>query len=200
MSERSILRPNRIKRSIVMEVEAGRVLISEPFLPDPNFSRSVVFITEHSEAGTLGYVLNQRTDLTVDTVMPELGAADVPLFQGGPVDLESFHYLHRYSEIEGSTHVSGNIYWGGDFEQVKLGLETGVYDKENFIFLVGYSGWAEGQLAMELEERSWIVGELSEDLIFDRTIDDSDLWKHAIRRVDGDDSLLANSPINPYLN
>ena len=74
------------------------------------------------------------------------------------------------------------------------------YLAEDFKFLIGYSGWAAGQLEAELLEQSWIVSDLSKDVIFDPQIEDKDLWKYAIRGLGGDDSLLANSPFNPYLN
>ena len=65
---------------------------------------------------------------------------------------------------------------------------------------MGYSGWATDQLEAELEEKSWIVGDLDAEHIFNQDIQDSELWKLAIRSKGGTDSLLANSPIYPNLN
>jgi len=80
------------------------------------------------------------------------------------------------------------------------GLIEGRFLAENFKFFVGYSGWSPGQLDAELAEKTWLVSELTPEVIFDTTIADKDLWKHAIRSVGGKDALLANSPEDPFLN
>ncbi|MBR9861285.1 YqgE/AlgH family protein [bacterium] len=178
----------------------GRVLISEPFLQDPNFARTVVLITEYSEEGTVGYVLNQKTDLEVYQLIEELPEIKSPVYQGGPVQLESFHYLHQYPEIEGAVELGQGLFWSGNFEQVKLGLNSGSLDPKKFVFFIGYSGWANGQLESELHEKAWIVGELNPMSIFEPEKDELDLWKEVMRSLGGDFALLANSPINPQFN
>lgn len=178
----------------------GKVLISEPFLLDPNFSRSVILITEHEEHGTLGYVLNQRTDYAVNMLVEGLDTVNQSTYQGGPVELKSLHYLHTYPQIEGSTEVMAGVYWSGDFGDVCQGLLLGSMKQENFRFFVGYSGWGPGQLQEELNQKSWMVGTLESKFIFDQGIEDEELWKHAIREQGGSDALLANAPIDPFLN
>ncbi|MEJ7672182.1 MAG: YqgE/AlgH family protein [Chitinophagaceae bacterium] len=37
----------------------GTLLIANPFLKDPNFIRSVIFLCEHKEEGSFGFVLNK---------------------------------------------------------------------------------------------------------------------------------------------
>ncbi|MDB4161296.1 YqgE/AlgH family protein [Bacteroidia bacterium] len=178
----------------------GRVLISEPFLPDPNFNRSVILITEHDEKGSMGYVLNQRTDYTVNTLVESLDKVNNTTYQGGPVELNSLHYLHTYPQIEGSIKVQDGVYWGGDFGEACDGLMSGSMQQENFRFFVGYSGWAAGQLQAELDEKAWMVGDLEAKYIFDQNIEDDALWKHAIREQGGTNALLANAPTDPFLN
>ncbi len=178
----------------------GRILISEPFLPDPTFSRSVILITEHASHGSIGYVLNQRTDYAVNMLVEGLDMIHHSAYQGGPVELKSLHYLHTYPEIEGSTKIMDGVYWSGDFGDVCQGLLTGSMQPENFKFFVGYSGWARGQLQAELDDKSWMVGELTAPYIFDHTIADEDLWKHAVRKQGGTNALLANAPTDPFLN
>ena len=46
-----------------LEADSGRILISEPFLSDPNFTRTVILLTEHNEEGSLGFVLNQTLEV-----------------------------------------------------------------------------------------------------------------------------------------
>ena len=178
----------------------GRVLISEPFLPDPNFRRSVILIAEHEEHGSLGYVLNQRTDFAVNMIVDGLDSVNRSAYQGGPVELDSLHYIHTYPHIEGSVKIANGIYWSGDFGDVCKGLLAGSMLQENFRFFVGYSGWAAGQLQAEIEDKSWMVGDLEAKYIFDQSIEDEELWKHAIRERGGTDALLANAPKDPFLN
>jgi putative transcriptional regulator len=160
----------------------------------------VVLITEHSEEGTVGFVLNQKTEFEVEHLINELEGFRSPVYQGGPVQIESFHYIHRYGNIEGSIPISDGLFWSGDFEQIKEGLREGLLQEDQFIFFIGYSGWTSGQLGVELDEKAWIVGELQVDQLFDKNLIDGELWKEAMRALGGDFALLANSPINPQFN
>lgn len=178
----------------------GKVLISEPFLLDPTFKRSVILITEHEDAGSVGYVLNQRTDLAVNMLIDRLSMVNNSAYQGGPVELDSLHYLHAYPEVSGCVKVMDGVYWSGDFDEVCEGLLTGKMTQKNFCFLVGYSGWSAGQLKDELAQKSWIVGDLDASYIFDQNIPDDELWKIALRNQGGTDALLANAPDDPLLN
>lgn len=180
-----------------MKPRTGRILISEPFLLDPNFQRSVILLTEHNDLGSVGFVLNQPTELNLTEAFQDIDGEDIILYQGGPVELNSLHYIHSNKEIRNSVRVAHNIFWGGDIEEVKEGLRLGAFDPKSFRFFVGYSGWAPGQLEGELEQGAWMVSELSSEEIFGN---DTELWKTAVKKLGGDDSLLANSPSDPHLN
>mgnify|MGYP001560643674 CR=1 FL=1 len=183
-----------------MKPAIGRVLISEPFLPDPNFSRSVILLVEHNNEGSIGYVLNHKTDYAVNILVADMEVVNNSAFQGGPVDLESFHYIHSYPNVSGCSKITDSLFWSGDFEDVKEGLRTGKYLQENFIFFVGYSGWAPGQLQTELDAKSWVVAALKDQDVLDLNTDSAQLWKKAMRETGGSNVLLVNSPIDPSLN
>jgi putative transcriptional regulator len=183
-----------------MNLEKGSILISEPFIEDPNFKRSVVLLVEHNEEGSVGFVLNQRTDLAVNMVMEELSSVTTSLFQGGPVEQDRLNYIHTREDIEGSDEILPGIYFGGQFEHILTALDQGIYNTKEFKFFIGYSGWAPGQLASEIEEKSWIVASLNSQDIIDHDLIENDLWKKAIQRSGGKNILLANSPDAPYLN
>ena len=142
--------------------QLGQILISEPFLEDPNFNRTVVLITEHNSEGTVGFVLNQKTDFTVDLLVPELDTVPNPVYQGGPVDIESFHFIHSCDQIPKAIELSEGLYWSGDFEFTAKGLLDGSLDPADFKFFIGYSGWAPEQLEDELKERAWVVGDIQD--------------------------------------
>lgn len=184
-----------------MNLKKGRILISEPFLEDPSFKRSVVFITEYSaKTGTVGFVLNQRIDLAINTVMEELSGLAISFFKGGPVELDRLNYIHTFSSIEGAFEIVPGVYLGGNFESITEGLNANKLAPNEIKFFVGYSGWAPGQLESELADKSWIVTDLEASDILDNDLVDNGLWKKAIGKSGGKNILLVNSPDAPYLN
>src|SRR5437660_2389711 len=116
----------------------GKLLISEPFMFDPNFKRSVVYLTEHNEEGSVGFVLNQKTELLICDIIEDLEDCHFPVYIGGPVGNDSLHYLHALGDsIEGSVHIRDGIYWGGNFEVMKILLENNKLRDDEVKFFIG---------------------------------------------------------------
>lgn len=179
---------------------AGKILISEPFLEDPFFKRSVVLLCRHSLAeGSFGLVLNRFLDIEINEVITNFPAFGGRVGMGGPVEPSSLFYLHtRGKEIEDSLHVFDNIFLGGDFEKIKELLNLGIMTKKDIRFFIGYSGWAKDQLKQELEEKSWLVAETSSKSVMQSS--DNNLWEKALKDLGNDFGLLANFPEDPSLN
>ncbi|HEY0176208.1 MAG TPA: YqgE/AlgH family protein, partial [Pedobacter sp.] len=132
---------NRITPSV------GKLLISEPFLNDPNFTRSVVLLTEHGENGTLGFVINHPSLLMLDDLIPDIGGGNFTVFLGGPVATDTIHFIHRCPDkISDGEEIAKGIYWGGNFETLKVLLAQGEISPDEVRFFIGYSGWGEQQL------------------------------------------------------
>jgi putative transcriptional regulator len=179
--------------------EKGRLLISEPFLQDPNFDRTVVLLCEHNEEGSFGFILNRPAIIKVGEVMDELKNFDEVIFIGGPVQQDTLHFIHRDPKIESGTEVIKDIYWGGNFENVLFLSDTKQLDPKRVKFFLGYSGWGPGQLEEELAEDAWIVCDFgSEDLLF--KTDPGNMWKKALSNMGGRFSVYANYPVDPNLN
>ncbi len=89
-----------------LKPEKGKILVSEPYLPDPNFERSIVLLCDHNEAGSFGFVLNKPSVAALGDVMPDLESFNSVLFVGGPVQQDTLHYLHRCEELSGSTQIT----------------------------------------------------------------------------------------------
>ena len=177
---------------------SGKLLIAEPFLADPNFARSVVLVCEHSEEGTVGFSLNRPTAHTLGDLLPELYTPLLPVFQGGPVQLDTLHMLHRSPIAFGGTEIADGVYWGGSYDALQDSVMHNSYQPVDLRLFVGYSGWGAGQLEKELEEGSWIVANVTAELIFET--DPDLLWKRAIESLGNEFSYLVNMPINPQLN
>ena len=84
-----------------LEAKAGLALISEPLSDDNYFGRSVVLITEHGKEGSVGFVLNKESEYYLSDLVSDLDS-EFKVFQGGPVELKSLHYIHSLKEIKNS--------------------------------------------------------------------------------------------------
>jgi putative transcriptional regulator len=147
--------------------ERGRLLISEPFLPDPN-ERTVVLLCEHNEDGSFGFILNKPSFVKVSEVVEDLKEFEHEAFVGGPVQQDTLHFLHRSHSIDEGNKIYNEITWGGNFEKVILLAETKQLNPAEIRFFLGYSGWSAGQLEEELNQDSWIVCDyITEELLFE---------------------------------
>lgn len=183
----------------MIDPAAGILLISDPFLKDPNFMRTVVFLCEHQEQGSFGFVLNRKYENTLDQLIPELEGFTLPVYYGGPVQLDSIHFLHQYpDEIPGGVEVLKNIYWGGDFEMVVDMIKKKIINTDKIRFFIGYSGWGTGQLGEELKEKTWLTVKALKKLIFHKNHEE--LWKDSLKHLGGDFEMMINFPIDPQLN
>ena len=183
----------------MIEPAPGILLIADPFLKDPNFLRTVVILCEKNKEGAIGFVLNREYEHTLDELLPDLEGYDFPVYYGGPVQLETIHMLHQYpAEIPGGQEILEGVFWGGDFEAVIDMLHKGQLDKDRIRFFIGYSGWSEGQLEEEIEEKSWLTVDADPSLIFHANCEN--VWKQSIRKLGGDYEMMVNFPIDPQLN
>ncbi len=180
-------------------LKAGDLLISEPYLGDEHFERSVVLLGSHNEEGSLGFMLNKKSNLLLSDVVEELGNFDAPLYIGGPVEQNTLHFIFRNKlPLEGTVYLTDDLFWGGDFEQLKIMLREGEISQHDIRFFVGYSGWHEGQLENELEEKVWIVHQLESGILF--SLDTNDMWRGILKEMGGQYKILSNYPIDPRLN
>lgn len=181
------------------KAEKGMLLVSEPFMMDPNFRRTVVLLTEHDEKGTVGFVLNKVLEVFPHEAISGFPPFDHPLLLGGPVQKDNLFFLHTLGDkLEGALEVGNGIWWGGDYDQVKDLISKGKVSTSQIRFYVGYSGWESGQLEKELEINSWIVAKCSAADIFETK--EEELWKNVLRRMGKDYAVVADLPEDPSLN
>ncbi len=179
---------------------AGRLLISEPFLNDPNFKRSVILLAEHTEEGTLGFILNQPSVLLLKDLVPDLWEANYPVFIGGPVEVDTVHFIHRcYDKLNSGEEIANGIYWGGNFETLKILVNNNSISESEVKFFLGYSGWGEAQLKEEIDTNTWIVSEkYHQDVVF--SANEEELWREAIINLGTRYAHVSNFPSDPSLN
>ena len=181
------------------EITPGKILIADPFLKDPNFTRTVIFICEHQQDGSFGFVLNKEYDQHLGELISDLNDSTFPVYFGGPVQLDTIHFLHNRPQlISGGHEVMPGIFWGGDFQEVVQLIKANELSAKDIRFFIGYSGWGEGQLLEEMKEKSWITSEGTQELIFIKNI--ADTWKVALKNLGGEYTQMVNYPIDPQLN
>jgi putative transcriptional regulator len=182
-----------------LQPRKGQVLLSEPFLNDPYFRRTVIFLCEHNDEGSFGFVLNNYIDVELDQIMENMPHFDGRISIGGPVKNSNLYYIHTLGpEIEESVEVIPGIFMGGNFESLRDRLINGKISKSQIRFFVGYSGWSPRQLEDEMTHKSWFVADISKDLVMNT--EDKDLWRTIMKGMGGQGKFIANLPEDPSLN
>ena len=183
-----------------IEPRKGDLLISEPFLADPNFARTVILLCEHNDDGSLGFVLNKKAQVKLNELIEGVGDRQDDIYVGGPVQQNTLQFIHRNDGlIEGGIEVRDGVFWGGNFEQMLTMMESKLIKPDDIKFFVGYSGWVSGQLKSELEINSWIISRnVNIDQIFDTDV--NSLWKEVLNTMGGKFKIVANFPVDPRLN
>ena len=169
-------------------------LIAMPGMEDDTFSRSVVYVCEHSERGALGLIINKPGDISLADLFEkvdlplqrqELGAQ--PVFHGGPLQTERGFVLHDPILAEGlqpdqSVYASTLAVPGGlemtTSKDVLEALSSGGGPRRVLITL-GYSSWGEGQLEFEIARNSWLTVDANADLVFDAPV--AERYNRALR-------------------
>ena len=184
-------------------VRAGTLLIANTDLMEPTFRRSVIYVVEHNDSGTLGVVLNRPSETAVFNVLPQwttLATKPKTMFVGGPVKRDAALCLATLragvqpTDVPGLRHVQGRIVMvdlDGDPDTIAPAVEgVRIY--------AGYSGWTIGQLEGEIERDDWIVlSALPSDVLVEPKVD---LWARVLRRQPMPLSLLATHPIDVSRN
>lgn len=189
----------RLSELSKLEPKKGRVLISDPFLPDPYFKRSVVLLVEHNDKGSLGFILNKPLEMSLSDTELKVDAPGFTMHFGGPVQSTDLFYLHSIEpELEGSTEIKDGFFWGGDFKIIESMIQDGTVSKDDIRFFVGYSGWEADQLIKEIKEDSWLVHETELKNLF--KMGSENLWKKILSELDSELAILSTFPEDPNMN
>ena len=177
----------------------GSFLLSEPFLKDPNFKRTVVLLTEHNQEHTIGFILNKPMEFRLNEISEDFVGFDVPVYRGGPLEPNSLHYIHRVKELaSGADEIANGVYWGGDTETLKLLILSEKILPSDIRFFIGYSGWGPKQLDNEMKSKTWIISPSWPKFTFSHN--SQSLWRDILNAMGGKFRLMANYPEDPSLN
>ncbi len=167
-----------------MESLTGHFLISTPQMPDPRFREQVIYLCAHNEEGAMGLVINNPSkeitllDVLHGANMPIPEGPLPPVYIGGPVELDAGFILHSSEYRKGlGLEVTPEVTLSRDagiLEDISRGSGPA-----HFLFLLGYAGWAPGQLENELVDNSWLTVPGDIEVLFHTP--DAMKWKKAAR-------------------
>jgi putative transcriptional regulator len=178
--------------------DKGRILLSEPFLNDSFFKRSVILMAENAETGSMGFILNKPVGYAVHELVSEFPEFDAQVYFGGPVESNSLFFLHTAPDLIGfSFEIADGIFYGGHYDKVKQYAGLGLLKPNQIRFFAGYSGWDAGQLDFEMDEESWLVFERPGGLL---QMKPETLWGELLKQSHSEMAIWANYPDDPTLN
>lgn len=142
-----------------MRPRSGVLLVATPQLTDPNFVRTVIYLLDHGDGGSLGFIVNRPLELPLSELWTEapVGLAESHLAaEGGPVDKHKGLLLHCDTTLAGAQPMGEGVAIGGDLTALAERWATGGDLSGPRLFL-GHSGWTAGQLQNEIDEGAWVV-------------------------------------------
>lgn len=178
----------------------GKLLISEPFLRDEIFGRSVILLVDHTADGTMGLVMNKPLPLHLNDVLSEFNNVDdIPIYKGGPLSTDTLFYMHTMKDVSDSLNIGKGFYLNGDFNAIRRYILEGNEIEGKIRFFLGYSGWEHEQLCREIEDNTWLVGAADFASLMD-VRKSGELWKNTLERLGGKYEVWSRFPQIPTLN
>jgi putative transcriptional regulator len=173
----------------------GQLLVAHPNLLDPNFRRSVLFISAHNEAdGALGLIINRPLDKHVSELVtnptPE-ALADVPVFLGGPVGTNQLMFASFDWAGSDSLSLNQNV-------AIDEADQLAERDRSAIRAFVGYAGWTAGQLENELQQNAWVLRKPDRAAFSPERL--PRLWFEIMRSLGPWFKMLSAAPDDPSLN
>lgn len=176
----------------------GKLLIAMPGMGDPRFAHTVIFLTSHSDEGTMGLIVNKpATGVSLSDVLEQLsqdiGPSKRPLSVhfGGPVETGRGFVLHsdEYRSAMQTLEVEGGFGLTATLDILEdIALDRG---PEKALLMLGYAGWGPGQLEGEIAKNGWLTADASLELVFD--LPDAEKWEAALRSMGIDPLVLSAS-------
>ena len=186
-------------QSNTLNVVTGDVLISEPFMNDFHFRRSVILIIDNNEEGSLGVIFNKRLTIPFNEIVQGFPEFKADVYLGGPVETDRIFFIHTIGEmIPDSYKISDGLYWSGNVNALKAMIKMDLIKPHEVRFYVGYAGWDSGQLRNELKANTWLVGKFSSKQLL--TTIPGKMWKNFVKQMGKRYMLWDKFPVNPSEN
>ena len=183
------------------EISKGCLLLADPsIINDPYFNRAIILITEcNEEKEIVGFIMNKPHEHNFQDIISGNGKNFI-IHNGGPVNKDNLYYIHNIPNlISNSIKISNNLFWGGEFSDVKNVIKNNKANTNNIRFFSGYSGWTLSQINNEVKQKSWII---TNNRFMDKILDSNsnEFWKEEIKKLGDDYIIWSNAPENPNHN
>ena len=149
----------------------GQFLVSMPDLKDGVFDSSLVLMCEHGKTGAMGFIVNKPTEFSVQEIFEQLNLdaadgldPDIPVMTGGPVEPQRGFLLSNHPITDDVVEVLDGLFLASSPDVLPLAIDA--LNQGDAIFILGYSGWSEGQLESEMTANTWINVPWDADVIF----------------------------------
>mgnify|MGYP003637528589 CR=1 FL=1 len=84
---------------ITTKPKKGDLLIAEPaIIGDVSFNRSIVLLADHTDEGSIGFILNKPLEYTINDLVPEIEAT-FKVYNGGPVEQDNLYFIHKIPNL-----------------------------------------------------------------------------------------------------
>ena len=176
----------------------GKILISEPFLRDATFGRSVVLLIDHTEEGSMADYQQTTADICQRHYQRIQVYRKYTFIQRRTIATDTLFYLHTLADIPGAIPISKGLYLNGDFDEIKKYILQGNKVDRYIRFFLGYSGWESEQLSTELKENTWLVSK--EENAYLMNGDTKDMWKQALEKLGSKYETWSRFPQVPTFN
>lgn len=175
---------------------SGQLLVAMPSMPDPRFSKTVIYMCAHNAEGAMGLVINRAIDsLTFPDLLKQLGIetenveSQIRILFGGPVESGRGFVLHSPDYQQEATLVVDNAVALTATVDILKAIAGGMGPDQSLLAL-GYAGWGPGQLDGELKANGWLHVDADESLIFDSMLESK--WERALKKIGIEPSMLSS--------
>ena len=177
---------------MIFEQQLPRLLVASPGVTDPNFSQAVVLLLEHDSNGALGFVINNKSHMTLSEVVSFEDSEippEVPVWHAGPVDSSAGFVLHNQKNDYYEREIAPGISLSSSQESLRKLIDNEIRkdtetssDLYAFRLLIGYAGWGPGQLDQEIHQGTWLQAPVDRNILFNS--DYQSMWKQILTSTD----------------
>jgi len=174
-------------QDVVSSYLKQQMLIAMPAMADPNFSRSVTLMCQHSEEGAIGITINRQSGFTLGELLFQLNipceieeVSSMMVLEGGPVSPDHGFVLHTPVEgFDSSIQINKDIMVTTS-RDVMSAIAVGE-GPEQFLIALGYAGWGDGQLESEMRQNAWLSVPVDKGILFETAVQNR--WEKAVGKL-----------------
>ena len=164
-----------------VEKQHAFLLVAQPGLLDPTFSKTVVLAVRADDGGPIGVILNRPSTVELRSLYPAMANRRDVIFLGGPIEPDALLFaFHSPAKPSRGLLVADGIYISGSSEVLAQILQH-PENAEQQRFFTGFSGWASGQLEDEIAQGGWYVVPFDAGALFD--MNPMTMYEELLRRA-----------------